>query len=101
MCATSFPATIAESNTSPENLIFFADKVTSPAIANELLVRFNDNTSDQQITAAARAVGAQVAGSVLPRNLYQFQFAKRLTAEQLAAELGFIGYRMAKKKGWL
>jgi hypothetical protein len=87
LCATSFPATIAESNTSPENLIFFADKLTSPAIANELLVRFNENASDQQIGAAARSVGAQVAGSVLPRNLYQFQFARRLTAEQLAASI--------------
>jgi hypothetical protein len=87
LCASSFPVSIAESNTSPENLIFFADKLTSPAIANELLVRFNDNASDQQIGAAARAVGAQVAGSVLPRNLYQFQFARRLTAEQLAASI--------------
>jgi hypothetical protein len=89
LCATPFPADIAESNTSPENLIF-SDKETSPAIADELLVRFGADASDQQILLAARAVGAQVVGSVLPRDLYQFKFPRRLTATQLATNMRIL-----------
>ncbi|HEX5056153.1 MAG TPA: cadherin domain-containing protein [Gammaproteobacteria bacterium] len=86
LCTTPFPDDIAESNTSPENLIF-TDKETSPAIADELLVRFDGDATTQQILGAARAVGAQVVGSVLPRDLYQFKFPRRLTATQLVASI--------------
>jgi hypothetical protein len=84
LCATSLPIGFVESNTRPENLIF-TEKETSLAIADELLVRFNGEAGDQQIVAAAKAVDAQVVGSVLPRNMYQFKFARSLSVEQLSA----------------
>jgi thermitase len=86
LCASSFPVGVAPSNTSPGNLIV-TDQTASPAIADELLVRFDADVSDQQIRSIARFVGAQVVGSVLPRNLYQFKFPQALTGPQLLARI--------------
>jgi thermitase len=86
LCSTSFPVTIAPSNTSPQNLVIPVPN-SDPAVANELLVRFDGDVNEQQIQAAARAVGAQVVGSILPRNLYQFRFPQALTVSQLTARI--------------
>ncbi|HEX5056152.1 MAG TPA: S8 family serine peptidase [Gammaproteobacteria bacterium] len=85
LCTSSFPVGVAPSNTSAGNLIVTPQ--VSPAIADELLVRFDADVSDQQIRNIARFVGAQVVGSILPRNLYQFKFPRALTAAQMDAAI--------------
>ncbi|HEX7028144.1 MAG TPA: cadherin domain-containing protein, partial [Gammaproteobacteria bacterium] len=82
LCVSAFPTGVAGSDTRPENLIEFTD--SSPAVADELLVRFDGNTTDRQIRAIVNDVGAAVVGSILPRNLYQIRFPQSLPLELLA-----------------
>jgi hypothetical protein len=100
LCTSSFPITVAASNTQPGNLVITSNQ-SAPAIANELLVRFDDNANEQQISAAARAVGAQVVGSILPRNLYQFRFPQALTAAQLVARIRTLENRSGVESAYL
>jgi hypothetical protein len=100
LCTTSFPVTVAPSNTNPQNLVITVPS-SDPAVANELLVRFDDDANEQQIRAAARAVNAQVVGSILPRNLYQFRFPQALTATQLVARIQTLENRPGVESAYL
>jgi hypothetical protein len=100
LCRSSLPLTIAESNTKPENLVI-TEKEVDPAVGDELLVRFDDNASEQQILAVAKALGAQVVGSVLPRGLYQLRFPRTLSAQQLSAAIRTLESRSGVQSAYV
>ncbi|HEY3488200.1 MAG TPA: S8 family serine peptidase, partial [Gammaproteobacteria bacterium] len=86
LCVTSFPVDIAASNTRPDNLLTI-DTDASPAVADELLVRFTPKATEQDIANAAVAVQAKITGTILPRRLYQFQFPQALSLQQLTTHI--------------
>ncbi len=100
LCSTSFPTTVAESNTRPENLVI-TEKGIDPAVGDELLIRLDDNVSEQLIRELAKAVGAQVVGSILPRGVYQLRFPRTLTAQQLASAIRILESRSGVQSAYV
>ncbi|MDO8412253.1 MAG: S8 family serine peptidase, partial [Gallionellaceae bacterium] len=80
-CVSSFPVRIAGSDT--------AHPVTlsggTQSVADEILVRFVQGTSAASIRLLLSDINATVAGSLLPRNLYQLKLSVPLSAERLMA----------------
>lgn len=87
LCVTSFPVGgVDDSNTDPDNTITFDDG-SSPAIADELLVRFAPQTNENRIRAIVASVSASVVGSIPPRNLFLIRFPQAQTFAQLSSHI--------------
>jgi hypothetical protein len=82
LCTTSLPVGLVDSNTKLDNLIYI-DKVTSPAVADELLVRFSSKATEKLIKGTIASVGAKIIGGIPPRGLYQIRFTERLSLDKL------------------
>jgi hypothetical protein len=81
LCITGLPAQVADSDTSPGNLLQVPG--SSQAVADELLVRFTEGTSESEIISTIKTVDARVVGGISPRNLYQIKFAQTLSLDQI------------------
>jgi hypothetical protein len=81
LCITGLPARVADSDTSPGNLLQVPG--SSQAVADELLVRFTEGTSESEIISTIKTVDARVVGGISPRNLYQIKFAESLSLSQM------------------
>jgi hypothetical protein len=100
ICASTFPIGFNQSNTKPDNLVI-TDKDSSPAVADELLVRFASKITDRQIAEAAAYVKAKVVGGVLPRKLYQFRFTKPQSLDQLKSHIANLHKNTAIESAYL
>lgn len=87
LCASSFPVRIAASDTAKPVVLADGTK----AVADEILVTATSNTRSDAIRRLAAEVGAEVAGSILPLDMYQLKLSAPVSAgrlTELVAQLG-------------
>jgi hypothetical protein len=79
LCATDFPVVVARSNTDSDNQVDVGD---GTAVGDEVLITADD-VSEEELQALAKAVGAEVVGTLLPLGLYQLKFPQTLSEAEL------------------
>lgn len=87
LCVTGFPTAASPSNLALSNQINFAEMgEPAPAVANEVIVEFNDNTTEERITEIVAEMNGTIVGTVMPAGIYQVLLDAPLSAQEMLDE---------------
>lgn len=84
LCVTGFPTKIKPSDLNASNQIdFSAFDDPAPAVANEIVLEFNDETTETRIREIVQTLNGTVSGTVLPAGIYQVELPNKLSANEM------------------
>lgn len=85
LCVTGFPIGFQPSDTSENNLIPDPETGT-PVVADEIMIGFKENASENSIISVVSSVNGQVIGSLVELGIYQVKLDTPVTSpDELAA----------------